>query len=762
LIQFIPNQALDAQEAAQAQAEKEAMERQRRPVITSLAGYFRSLFEAAKEAKQQIEESLIDALRRRNGIYPPDKLAQIRAQGGSEVFMMLTDEKCSAVTSWLSDFLFPAGDKPWGIKPTPVPELNDTQTGKIMERVQQDFMQEVMAEIQARHHDEVVAAMQSGQIKTDEQAKAYFVQKAHEIFNPQEINQMLMGRADEIAQEIRLEMEQAAKAARDRIETKLHDVILEANWEEAMHDTIDDISTFKSGILKGPVLRQKKRLKWAKPKQQPLIGYDGMDQGYQGPVPAGAGSMVEVVEEVSMDYNRVSPFDIYPLPNARKPEDGIIERHRLTRKYLVSLIGVQGYDDDAIRMVLHDYGQSGQSTWLALANDQTRQELENRPNEWRSPESMIDALQFWVNVQGLKLLEYGMPTEMIPDPFIDYSVEAWLIGNYVIKAEVNGDPLGRVPYHFASLRKRNGSIWGSGVPEIIKDSQDACNAAARAMINNMGIASGPQVAVDVSQLPPGSNITNMYPWKIWQINSAPAMGSSSKPPVSFFVPPLVAAELMQIYQHHSAEADNKTGIPKYAYGGESKGGALGTATGFSMMMGNASRGIKNVIRNIDNGMIKPSVERAHEFQLLFFNDPEYNQGDVKIIARGSTAMVAKEQAAVRRNELLQVVTRSPAVLNIIGETGLASMLREIFKAGDFKDDDIVPGKREMIQREKAKALAQQQQLEMMQQQQAALPAPVAGQRPGMGRRTPGKGHTPLNQQTDPAGNVSGGRDVRTA
>lgn len=78
-----------------------------------------------------------------------------------------------------------------------------------------------------------------------------------------------------------------------------------------------------------------------------------------------------------------------------------------------------------------------------------------------------------------------------------------LIGNYVIKAEINGDPMGRVPYNFASFRKRNGSIWGAGVPEIIKDSQDACNAAARAMINNMAISSGPQVMVDVSQLPPG-------------------------------------------------------------------------------------------------------------------------------------------------------------------------------------------------------------------------------------------------------------------
>jgi long-subunit acyl-CoA synthetase (AMP-forming) len=202
----------------------------------------------------------------------------------------------------------------------------------------------------------------------------------------------------------------------------------------------------------------------------------------------------------------------------------------------------------------------------------------------------------------------------------------------------------------------------------------------------------------------------------------------------------VVRELMEVYQFYASEADNKTGIPKYSYGSsDGTGGALGTATGFSMMMNNASRGIKNVVRNIDNGIIKPSVERTHEFQLLFFNDPEYHQGDIKIIAKGSTAMVAKEQAAVRRNELLQVVTSSEAALNIIGQRGLASMLREIFKAADFQDDEIVPDKRAMIQREQQEQAAMQQEQAMVAQQEQAQ----------------------LDQQTDPAGNVAGGKDART-
>src|SRR6056297_1521775 len=99
MLKMIPNQVLDAQESEQAKAEADARERQRRPVITSLSGYVRDCWEAAKEAKQKVETEMIDSLRRRNGVYSPDKLADIQEQGGSEIFMMLTDEKCAAVTS---------------------------------------------------------------------------------------------------------------------------------------------------------------------------------------------------------------------------------------------------------------------------------------------------------------------------------------------------------------------------------------------------------------------------------------------------------------------------------------------------------------------------------------------------------------------------------------------------------------------------------------------------------------------------------------
>lgn len=700
MIEYQSNAELEQQEA---QAAKEAQERQQRPEIMNLAHYVMDCWQAAKETKERkIEGEMIDALRARAGEYSPAKLRQIQSYGGSEVYMLLTDEKCNAVSAWMNDILFPPGDKPWGVKPTPVPDLEPGQMQEIkvavMMEAQQGMKQQMMMEIQA------------GNIQDENQAKEWMLQN-------------MQARAEELAGQIRDEMESAAKEARDRIERKLDDVLVDANWQDAVMDSIDDIVTFPAGIIKGPVVRKKKVMKWKDQQQQPVMpGQEQFQEQDQSPV--------EVRSELQLDFNRVSPLDIYPLANAQSPEDGIIERHRLTRKYLTSLIGVDGYDDDAIRMVLQEYGQAGQNSWLNVSNDITRQELENRPNEWRSPDSRIDALQFWGSVQGLMLLEYGMTPEQIDDPFSDYSVEIWLIGRYVIKAEINGDPLGKVPYHFASFRSRNGSIWGSGVPEIIADCQDACNASARSMINNMAISSGPQVMYDISQLPAGEDLSDMYPMKLWQYNSQQAMGATNtRAPIQFFMPPSVARELMEVYKFFSEEADNKTGVPKYSYGGEAKGGALGTATGFTMMMNNAARGIKQVVRNVDKGMIAPSIIKTHEFQLLYFKDPDYFTGDIKLIAKGSSALVQKEQAQVRRNELLNVVLSHQSALEVVQLPGLAQMLKEIFKGADFKSDDIVPTKESLEMRMQQNMLAQQQEAE-------------------------------TGQETDPAGNKQSGKDVQ--
>ena len=133
----------------------------------------RDCWQAAKEAKVKIEREMIDALRQKNGEYGPDKLAAIQEQGGSAIFMMLTDEVfCGCSVAYRYPFS-PADDKPWGTKPTPVPDLAPEE----MIAIQQRLAQETQAEIRegtdnanpgrghygSKHGSAMVAADNGGQ-----------------------------------------------------------------------------------------------------------------------------------------------------------------------------------------------------------------------------------------------------------------------------------------------------------------------------------------------------------------------------------------------------------------------------------------------------------------------------------------------------------------------------------------------------------------------------------------------------------------------
>ena len=88
-LRVVSNSDLDQQEKEAAVRAVE--ERQNQPVIIGLVGYLKQCWDAARMAKKPIEDEMLKALRQRNGEYDADKLNAIRCQGGSEIYMMITE-----------------------------------------------------------------------------------------------------------------------------------------------------------------------------------------------------------------------------------------------------------------------------------------------------------------------------------------------------------------------------------------------------------------------------------------------------------------------------------------------------------------------------------------------------------------------------------------------------------------------------------------------------------------------------------------------
>jgi len=647
------------------EARADAQRANSQPVIQALSGYIKAKWQTAMMAKQQTAEiRMLKSVRARRGEYDPDKLAQLREQGSSSIYMMLTSNKCRAASSWLRDTLLTASeDKPWTIEPTAMPDLPPNQ------------VQSVLAQAQA----EVQQLYMMGQPPTDQQVRERLL----------EMKDMAMSHLKDIA-----------KRDAERMEAKMNDQMQEGNWQKAFSEFIDDVTTFPAAFIKGPVVRKRPQLKWV-PTQNGQYDLDVSDQ-------------------LTLEWERVDPFNIYPAPDASSVDDGyLIERHKLHRADLQALMGVEGYSDNAIRAVLDEYGKGGLRDWIYVDMNKASAEGKSTMGVQQNPSELIDALQFWGSVQGRLLLDWGMSEDEVPDPLMDYSIEAWVIGHWIIKAIVNPDPLGRKPYYKASYEEVPGAYWGNSVADLCRDTQDVCNAAARSLVNNLSIASGPQVVYNIDRLPQGENITQLYPWKVWQVTSDPLAGSA--PPMQFYQPASLAAELMQVYERFSVLADEYTGIPRYMSGDSPSGGAGRTASGMSMLMSNAGKSIKQVIGNIDDNVICPVIERLYFYNMRYNDDPDL-KGDVRIVARGATALVIKEQAQVRQNQFLQIALQSPIVQQVVGMEGIAELLRQAAKTLDMNPDHIVPPAEVIKQR-----MAQAQQQQAAQQQAEAMAAQANGQ-----------------------------------
>ena len=466
--------------------------------------------------------------------------------------------------------------------------------------------------------------------------------------------------ADSLRQLLNVELNQQAQTSSDAMEDKIADQLEESKWAMTMNSVIDDFTTFAACFVKGPTVKKVKTLKWSQ-------GF-----GTIKPIPG---------EERMPGFHRVSPFDIYPSPQAEEIDDGnLIEHVRFERGDLYNLLGTTGYRDSEIREVLTHYGE-GLREWLW--QDTERNENERKHNWWRDGKNgLIDALHYWGSVQGKTLEEWGISVD---DPLGEHQVEAILIGRYVIRVVINDDPLGRRPYHKACYDPVPGSFWGNSIRYLMNDIQEFCNATARALVNNMAMASGPMMEVNYERLSPLEDELEIYPWKVWQTRGAEVGAGNT---VQFFQPESNANELMAVYDRFEIKADDATSIPRYSHGNEKVGGAGTTASGLSMLMNSAAKGIKAAIQNFDFGVTRPGIEMMYYYNMMTSKDMSI-KGDAKVVARGANALLLKDMAQSRRNEFL-AITNNPIDMGIIGEEGRATILRAV--ANDFEMPGIVPTK----------------------------------------------------------------------
>ena len=558
---------------------------------------------------------------------------------------------------------------------------------------------------------------------------------------------------------------QQAKIAED----KLQEILSQGGFYTALAEFLVDIPMFPYAVMKGPTVRIKTQVKWTRDvtpwSGQPQIPADPQTPGSPpipgapgAALPGGAGapppnpappsptlqSMLpqaapqaprqkpqaakpQVVDMPVMCWERVSPFDIYWTPGVADIEDAnIIQRSRLTRAEINDLLDLPGFIQEEVRAVLDEYGRGGLvDNWDTT--DSERAVLEGREDPRFNQSGLLACIEFQGNAQGRFLLDLGMDESLIPDPLRDYFIDAWLIGRHVIKVQLNPSPRKRHQYYVTSFEKVPGNPSGNGLPDLLADISTVANATLRALVNNLSIASGPQVTVNDDRLGDGEDGEQLYPWKRWHVKSDP-FGNNAEKAVEFFSPSSISQELLAVYAAFSNMADEASAIPKFMTGSPPAGGLGRTASGLSMLMQNTSKILQTVASNIDRDVIQPVINSLFDMVMLT-DDTGLLTGEEKIRVLGVAVAQQRETQRARQLEFLQM-TANPIDMSIIGPKGRAKVLRGVSTEIGLPGADIVPSDEEMEQKEK-----QQQVMAAMQGQGGGQPgsppgAPPQGGPPG--------------------------------
>ena len=654
--------------------------------LDALAGYVRTVYEEMKRHRMSAQgwtDRLMMATRMINGEYEPDKLAQIREYEGSEAYPRVVAVKCRGASALLRD-IYLGQQRPWGIKATPKPELPE----EVVKAVDRLVALETMS-----------AAAQAGVQITPEQQ--------------QERRASLLTTAESSAR---------AKADREAIRAQAHldDILVEGGFYTALGEFLTDLPQMPFAVLKGPEVRMTTALKWERDSQTKR----------NRPVE---------VRKPKMIWRRVSPYDLWWTAGAGSPENAdFVERQRMPASELTDLMDVPGYEEGAVRRVLEEY-QRG----FAEPTDQgdiVRAEQESRENPSFNQSGMYDMLEFTGNIRGSVLIDYGWkpPSGEKLDPVRSYSMQVWMVGRFVIKLQFYPNPRRRPPYYITSFEKIPGSMVGNGLPDIIGDIQEVCCATMRALVNNIAIASGPQVAINEEMLAPGEDLS-LRPWKTWRLAYDPALARTGQDPIKFFQPDANAAQLLGIYEKFTQMADELSAIPRYITGSGATGGAGRTASGLAMLMNNASKILQTVAMNVDRDVFQHMVQTLYDIVMLTDTD-NVLRGDEEIEVKGVNVAIQKETERQRQIEFMQQ-TNNPTDLKIMGVSGRGKLLRAVSGEIGIVDEIIPPNE----------VLARMD--EQMRAAEQAPPVPTPGDASAAQGSQAGGEETGMAQDTGPRVNL---------
>lgn len=547
----------------------------------------RNMFSEYKTLRRPKESEWLENLRQHKGVYDPEVLAKI-PPNSSKVYPKITRARDNTVLSRLHEMLFPDLDRNWSIEPTPVPKVPT----------------------------EIVRKIAMALVTVD----------------PQTQTPVLPTQA-----EIETAVMQFAKETCSEMETEMDDQLTEMDYSMKIgKPTLKSGVIYGTGVVKGPL-----------PTEYFVDSYVATKDDV----------IAEKKKKRLPFFQNIKIWNWYPDMNVTDTGDmeGCFERHVMSKHQVRKLMKRPDFKEDVIREYLTQNSEGD------LVKEEWENKLENidtgmlQKNVFEQSETSATTktigrkyvvLEYWGYVDGRELQSCGVN---LSEDLFEEEVPAtiWLLGNKIIKAKLNELPGVDIPYHEFYFEKDETSIFAEGLPRLTRHSQLTISAAARMLLNNAAICSGPQIEVNSTFYLGEEDINTIYPLKIW-VREGRGI-DAQYPMLRVYHIESHIDEYIKIIDTFIKFGDIESTLPTWMLS-EPSAMSNETAQGVSMRMSSMTMTIRDIVRNFDEH--QESVIKALYAWNMEFNDKPEIKGDYTVKARGSSTLVMKEVQQQSLNQFI--------------------------------------------------------------------------------------------------------------
>jgi hypothetical protein len=440
-------------------------------------------------------------------------------------------------------------------------------------------------------------------------------------------------------------LRETADKRNEAMRDTMDDQLAECRYNGVLRDVIHDGCVLGIGILKGPIIHNRTRKKWVQIRDE------------RGNV----AQVQRVVPDRRPVALRVDPWNFYPETGVVNIEDSEseFERHWLTRAQLRDLAKQPGFLQEEIRAVLLNSREAPNVT-----NDY-RVQLRAIAGETSGRDQRYEVVEYTGPVEPDDLIAAGAQG-IEADPLKEYHGNVWFMYGRVIKADVQPMESLEKAYHVWNWAKDDSTIFGRGVPRQMRTSQKMANSATRMIFDNAGLAVGGQLIYDMTIVTPADGKPRMTPKKVWQLTEE---GRDVRAAFAVFETKLHLEWLLPLFHLAMQLADEESSLPMIAQGDQAKH-ITKTKGGMAMLMDAAGVMLRRAVKAFDDGITVPFITGMYNWNMEF-NPKEEIKGDFAVQARGSSALMEREQQLaafiqftqfLQTNPLFAKVTRWDAVL----------------------------------------------------------------------------------------------------